>query len=123
MIFTGVHVGDSPFTRQPPEDEDPKMKFYRSREYRHRPMGKTPIYDFDDWSRAHYGATFARDMERKRRNEFMKQMQERDQIDMRIERVVFAFVFFLGILMLMTKDDYDKDSVFEKVKNHKPKPS
>lgn len=83
-------------------------------------MGKTPIYDFDEWSRAHYGATFARDMKRKRREEMIREMNERNANDIRIEKAVFVFMFFLGILMYITKEDYDKDRTFYETSRHKP---
>ncbi|GJQ81243.1 hypothetical protein Trydic_g20462 [Trypoxylus dichotomus] len=118
----GVFVGE-PHFKHPAEDDDPKTKFYRSREYRHRPTGKTPIYDFDEWSRAHYGATFARDMERKRRQQMMKNMRQKDENDLKVERAIFVMIFFLGVLMYMTADDYDRDTtVSEILQLRKPTP-
>ncbi|XP_065172735.1 dnaJ homolog subfamily C member 30, mitochondrial-like, partial [Atheta coriaria] len=51
------------------EDDDPSLKFYRSRDVKSRPPPPTnniPVYDFDEWSKQHYGATFAREQELKR---------------------------------------------------------
>ncbi|CAG9770329.1 unnamed protein product [Ceutorhynchus assimilis] len=48
--------------------DDPLAKFYKSREHRARPpnpTGQQPIYDFDEWSRQHYGASVRRDRELK----------------------------------------------------------
>lgn len=42
----------------PREEVDPQTRFYRSRGS--TPTGKTPIYDFDEWSREHYGTAFKR---------------------------------------------------------------
>ncbi|KRT83509.1 Chaperone [Oryctes borbonicus] len=120
----GVFVGESHFKHQHPgQDDDPRTKFYRSREHRHRPMGRTPIYDFDEWSRAHYGATFARDMERKRREHMMKENREKGDNDVKVERAIFLMIFFLGILVYSTSDDYDRDTtVSEILQLRKPTP-
>ncbi|XP_032596699.1 dnaJ homolog subfamily C member 30, mitochondrial isoform X2 [Drosophila grimshawi] len=44
-------------------EDDPKTKFYKSRFQKSKVAdseGRTPIYDFDEWSRAHYGKNFDR---------------------------------------------------------------
>lgn len=90
------------------------MKFYRSREKRTRPPppdGKTPIYDFDEWSKQHYGAMFARDMyTRSRRNARQRTYEHADNMR-KCERVVAAF--FVVTLMIFyagsRSNDYDMD--------------
>ncbi|KAJ9582128.1 hypothetical protein L9F63_003523 [Diploptera punctata] len=44
-------------------EDDSRKQFYKSREQRSKappPSGKSPIYDFDEWTQAHYGSAFAR---------------------------------------------------------------
>ncbi|XP_065557791.1 uncharacterized protein LOC136025733 [Artemia franciscana] len=51
------------FTPREQEDELKRQsKFYKSRDKVHKtPMtGRTAIYDFDAWSKSHYGETFIR---------------------------------------------------------------
>ncbi|CAG5044076.1 unnamed protein product [Parnassius apollo] len=62
MYDKGLLVGRENTTRmdyQPePEPTDPTLRFYKSRSKRQiTPTfdGKTPIYDFDAWSKQHYG--------------------------------------------------------------------
>jgi len=81
--------------------EHPSAKFYRSREHRTRPpsTGRTPIYDFDEWSRSHYGATFARDMERKKKAEFRKSVLEKEDQDIKNARLILAIGTILAVFM------------------------
>lgn len=53
-----LHPGDD-HQRHPPaeDDNDPTTKFYRARMHKESrtATGRTPIYDFDEWTNAHYG--------------------------------------------------------------------
>ncbi|XP_022902770.2 dnaJ homolog subfamily C member 30, mitochondrial-like [Onthophagus taurus] len=96
----------------PAQDDDPKTRFYRSRDHRHKPptMGGThrqTVYDFDEWSRAHYGATFARDLERKRRQQIVNEMNEQINNRKKIENVLFGMIIFMMIVMAITRESYD----------------
>jgi len=50
-------------------DDDPTTKFYKSRLRQHH-MGKTKVYDFDEWTASHYGETFKKQQETKKRQNF-----------------------------------------------------
>lgn len=58
-----IHIADSGSRAKREEDDDGQTRFYKSRLKRDKPptaTGRTPIYNFDEWSEAHYGETFAR---------------------------------------------------------------
>ncbi|KAL3271462.1 hypothetical protein HHI36_021948 [Cryptolaemus montrouzieri] len=90
-------------------------KFYQSRQNRNKPpapSGRTPIYDFDEWSKSHYGATLARDIERNKRREMARAKQFEDREDIKKEKVIFC-VFILLVLagiLIFEQEDFDKVS-------------
>lgn len=91
----GLHFGSSIVTDG--------NSFYKPRESsRNRPPppdGRTPIYDFDEWSKNHYGATFQRQKEnRQRRYEYHHERQKAIN-DQKLEKVVF---FLLAIILICT---------------------
>ena len=67
-----LHTAGAQFAHNAEETtrSDSESKFYKSREKRSKappPAGKTPIYNFDEWTYMHYGAAFARREEAKAR--------------------------------------------------------
>lgn len=67
-----LHTAGAQFAQNAEEttQSDSESKFYKSREKRSKappPAGKTPIYNFDEWTYMHYGAAFARREEAKAR--------------------------------------------------------
>jgi DnaJ family protein C protein 30 len=67
-----LHTAGGQFahTAEETTQSDFESKFYKSREKRSKappPAGKTPIYNFDEWTYMHYGAAFARREEAKAR--------------------------------------------------------
>ncbi|XP_034828010.1 uncharacterized protein [Maniola hyperantus] len=81
MYDKGLLVGRSSATRTDykPEEEptDPSLKFYKSRRDRNvvpTMDGKTPIYDFDTWSKHHYGSLLKKNQDQK---EFVKKQREK----------------------------------------------
>ncbi|EAT37017.1 AAEL010955-PA [Aedes aegypti] len=89
-----------------PEEDDPQTRFYKKRMTRaHVPTasGRTPIYDFDEWSRNHYGKNF----ERKKAADakFRAKAERESQIDSHVLQgyVVYAMVgvaMFYGLILL-----------------------
>lgn len=77
-------------------EDDPETKFYKSRFKKSQvsdEMGRTPIYDFDEWSRSHYGKSFQRRKDAKARFE-RKQAQNRENVlILQNEVTLFGFVF------------------------------
>ncbi|XP_018560959.1 dnaJ homolog subfamily C member 30 [Anoplophora glabripennis] len=105
--------------------DDSTNKFHKSRETRSRPpppTGRTPIYDYDEWSRSHYGATFQRQMAYKRRMRMHNQKREQDLNDVKLEKLLFVLGLVLAICMYLFRDktDYDEVSYFS-LRPSKPK--
>lgn len=48
-------------------------------------QGKTTIYDFDEWSRAHYGTSFARRQAAKERYDRQEARKERNALQLKSE--------------------------------------
>lgn len=104
-----------------PED-DPQTKFYKARMKRSdapTPTGRTPIYDFDEWSRAHYGGTFARRQEGKRK--FVKNHQQRqmDADSVKKDFMLFGLVFMVVGFMVISSNMESYDTVVDKVEKRK----
>ncbi|XP_011208200.1 dnaJ homolog subfamily C member 30, mitochondrial [Bactrocera dorsalis] len=97
-----IHTAGATYTRpneyEPEVEDDPETKFYKSRFKKSQvadEMGRTPIYDFDEWSRAHYGKSFQRRKDAKVRFD-RKQAQRRDHaFALQNEMVLFGFVFIV----------------------------
>jgi DnaJ family protein C protein 30 len=89
----------------------PMSKFYKSRDVKSRPptaYGRTTVYDFDEWSKSHYGATFRQDQRFKVKERLRKQ-REKDYIeDVKSERIIFLIsVLFILIAYTLYDKDYD----------------
>lgn len=105
------HLGKTYKQNYEQHEDHPSAKFYKSREYRSRPpppSGKTPIYDFDEWSRVHYGQTFARDMENKRRASFKARKAYEDKNDIMTDKVMLAIAILVAFSMYFTREDQDR---------------
>lgn len=92
---------------------EPENKFYKSREMRTRPPppgGRTPIYDFDEWSKMHYSQTFVRSQETKRYRAQQQKIKEESTYDTKAERTLFviALVFLICTLIIRSQPDYDE---------------
>jgi DnaJ family protein C protein 30 len=79
--------------------DDSESKFYKSREQRSKappPTGKTPIYNFDEWTYMHYGAAFARREEAKARyaNKVGRSISDR--------HIFFSELVLIGVTFILT---------------------
>lgn len=98
-----------------PED-DAQTKFYKQHMRKDRPpppTGSTPIYDFDEWSRVHYGKNFDRRQTAKKRYERIKREEGSSQVK-HIEFTVLAMLTFVCFMVVFSKLDqssYDRDAV------------
>ncbi|XP_063239313.1 dnaJ homolog subfamily C member 30, mitochondrial [Bacillus rossius redtenbacheri] len=92
--------------------DDSYSRFYESRQHRSRPptvSGKSPIYDFDEWTQAHYGASFARRQAAKREYAKYNEWHTYHRRFQRLDLVCFCvfvvlMAFFWGA---MPWDNYD----------------
>lgn len=120
-------MGVSPSTSRQSTPEDALHRFYKSRETRHRPPppdGRTPIYDFDEWSKRHYGAAFKRQQEMKERQAFHAKMRTDDKEDYKQDAFVWGGVVFITLYCLFVQyimlPGYDTPRVTSKKKNDHP---
>ncbi|XP_036322040.1 dnaJ homolog subfamily C member 30, mitochondrial-like [Rhagoletis pomonella] len=101
IIHTAGSTYAQPTEHEPEEEDDPETKFYKSRFKKSKvsdEMGRTPIYDFDEWSRAHYGKSFQRRQDAKQKFD-RKKAQNRDHVlALQNEMVLFGLVF-LAVVM------------------------
>ncbi|XP_026314276.1 dnaJ homolog subfamily C member 30-like [Hyposmocoma kahamanoa] len=120
MYDRGLLVGRENTTRMEykpdPEPTDPVLKFYKSRTLRHMnyTVDNRPVYDFDTWTKEHYGnlfrqAQFDKDMVNK------KQQRRAEIIRNNNQEALIYMVFALGglfvLLLFQGKSEYDIDKV------------
>ncbi|KAM3964008.1 dnaJ (Hsp40) homolog 11 [Aphomia sociella] len=98
-----------------PEPTDPTLKFYKSHQQRHiTPTmdGRTPVYDFDAWSKNHYGDLFRKSQYDKGMIKKKKAHQAATLHWYRQESLIYL-IFALGglfiVLVINGKTDYDQD--------------
>ncbi|XP_023941703.2 dnaJ homolog subfamily C member 30, mitochondrial [Bicyclus anynana] len=114
MYDKGLLVGRSSITRSEykPEEEptDPSLKFYKSRRDRNvvpTMDGRTPIYDFDAWSKQHYGDLLKKQQVKKQDVRHRKQRA----VDSANQEMVIYSMFALGTLFMALivygTSDYD----------------
>ncbi|EFA05522.1 dnaJ homolog subfamily C member 30, mitochondrial [Tribolium castaneum] len=91
-------------------DDPPLNKFYKSRDTQSRPpseYGRTTVYDFDEWSKAHYGATFQNTLRFKAR-EKMKMKREKELAEhVKTEKLVLMTVLFAIMAAYVFYEDND----------------
>ncbi|KAK4878293.1 hypothetical protein RN001_010799 [Aquatica leii] len=94
--------------------EDVTHKFYKSREKRTRPpmTGRTPIYDFDEWSRQHYSATFMQDKERKRQYNLHKNAETTQTHNIEMGRIIFLMAIVFGFIIYQSSESRSLDRPF-----------
>jgi DnaJ family protein C protein 30 len=99
---------------------DTESKFYKSREQRSRappPTGRSPIYNFDEWTHMHYGTSFARREAAKAR--FARKIGKNisDRHFLYSELIFIAAVFILTSVSLSYIKHKSYDIVNENIKN------
>ncbi|KAF4516872.1 hypothetical protein B566_EDAN014364 [Ephemera danica] len=116
MYDKGIPTGGTVPSQEVPED--PQAKFYRSRGT--TPSGKTPIYNFDEWSREHYGAAFKRREAAKSRFEKKSKGGEEQRGELQKESIIYMgiIVFLISAYFhhLMSRHSEDVDNVTIKKK-------
>jgi DnaJ family protein C protein 30 len=117
-----LHTADQKFAQHTEEttQTDTEARFYESREQRSRasPTGKTPIYNFDEWTRMHYGEVFAR---REAARARYKRNVKRNIIDRQSYYSEIALLGIVCILILLSVShmkNMSYDVVDEKVENN-----
>ncbi|SPP83587.1 dnaJ homolog subfamily C member 30, mitochondrial [Drosophila guanche] len=102
-------IHDAP---EPVVEDDPETKFYKSRFQKSKVAdseGRTPIYDFDEWSRNHYGKSFDRRQAAQAKYDRLKTQKENTRVSTQTDVVMLAFIF-AGVaiyLMFLSESSYD----------------
>lgn len=114
LLFLGAVLGQAMTAARPGPPEPPNT--YSTHDvHGHRPppsTGRTTRYDFSEWTRQHYGATFMQDQQR--REEYYKAMEQRRALksDVISAKMMGIILFFMTtIILLRSLDDYDIVSV------------
>lgn len=107
---------------------DSESKFYTSREQRSKappPAGKTPIYNFDEWTHMHYGASFARREEAKARyaSKVGRSISDRHFLFSEIMLIGVTFILTFLSLSYMKNNSYDVVEDVSQEKNNTNYPS
>ncbi|RVE46882.1 hypothetical protein evm_008443 [Chilo suppressalis] len=112
-LMVGTHNTSRMDYRPEPEPDDPTVKFYKSRINRHvAPTmdGKTPIYNFDAWSKSHYEDLFQRSKQEKQTIKSMKRKQDEHRHAHKQEAIIYLILLvccLFAFLVLNGLDDYD----------------
>ncbi|KAG6442995.1 dnaJ homolog subfamily C member 30, mitochondrial [Manduca sexta] len=119
MYDRGLLVGKENTTRmdyQPePEPTDPTLKFYKSRTHSNvTPTmdGTRPIYDFDSWSKQHYGDLFQKQKYDRQMNKIKWEKREHMQQDINQETFIYLLLLLTGVIFMVISgatSDYDVD--------------
>ncbi|KAM8704574.1 hypothetical protein ACLKA7_009085 [Drosophila subpalustris] len=94
------------------EEDDPQTKFYKSRFTKSKVAdmeGRTPIYDFDEWSRAHYGKNFDRRQAAQQKYDRLQMQKEHSRISAQTDLVMLTLIFacLAVYLMFVAESSYD----------------
>lgn len=114
------HSQDFSSPSEPAEEDDAQTRFYKQHMKRDKappPTGATPIYNFDEWAKAHYGINFERRQNSKRRYDRLKTQQGNTQVR-HIEISVLLCLAFVCIMTAFSKFD---QSSYDQVKEEAPK--
>lgn len=105
------------------ETDDATTKFYKSRLTRKHTTGKSNIYDFDEWTAAHYGATFEQAQKNKWKSTFRRDREINNNATkgshngtIAIIMAVLGFAFFAEYILRKNYDAVD-DSLMSNPKN------
>lgn len=99
--------------RKEAEEDDPTARFYKARMHKDRATatGRTPIYDFDEWTKNHYSDTFRQDQRKKRFNAEKEEIRKVHLTDFRNEMSMLGalgsatvFLMVLALFAEMTRD-------------------
>ncbi|KAJ8675408.1 hypothetical protein QAD02_011194 [Eretmocerus hayati] len=109
LLARGGDAASKIVYRDAPVEEDPMAGFYRSRQQ--------PIYDFDAWTKAHYGKTFRRtlrDKSDKILREKIRQQREHDRKENATTIKVIFGTFTMIVIMMSLQNfflNYDRNLI------------
>lgn len=121
----GILYGSDEYQKhQPPSEEkdiDPTTRFYKARMHKESPTatGRTPIYDFDEWTRSHYGNERKRTQKLRQTNYDRSTREEIRLNDKTASVVMFILMFVLIIMTFISKKSKDVNRIEEQKKRNK----
>lgn len=83
-------------------EDDPQTRFYKMRMKRTetpQAPGETPVYDFDEWTRNHYGENFDKRQKAKARRQRLHEKEMYHINSLKTDRLIYGVLFAVGILM------------------------
>uniref|UniRef100_A0A182QQW9 J domain-containing protein n=1 Tax=Anopheles farauti TaxID=69004 RepID=A0A182QQW9_9DIPT len=106
------YASEEPSAATEQKEDDAQTRFYKKRMTRTQAptaTGRTPIYDFDEWSRNHYGSRFE---QKKQAEERFKNKAEREEIfksRMQHEYIIFPLMFLciMYCMIVFQEGTYD----------------
>lgn len=117
-----IHTAGPQYAKQAPsdkpdfeeaEEDDPQTKFYKSRFTKSKvanSQGQNPIYDFDEWARAHYGKSMNRKRDAQERFNRKQAQREDNRITFQKEIVIYSLVIGTILVFIVThmESNYDR---------------
>ncbi|XP_075145884.1 dnaJ homolog subfamily C member 30, mitochondrial-like [Haematobia irritans] len=104
-------------TKEEEVEEDPSTKFYKSRFKKSKVAdseGRTPIYDFDEWQRQHYGHSFQRRQTAKQKYDRNKAQEKDSALVLQNEILLFAIMVLSALAYLKFYSDSSYDTPKQK---------
>lgn len=113
-----IHTADEVHKHKPTAEEhdnDPTTKFYKARmKKEHRTAsGRTVIYDFDEWTDAHYGGEFKRQQRLKQNNSDKQERTVSAKQSFHSEMLLLILTTTF-VLLALTRNNLDVDRTTEK---------
>ncbi|ALC47206.1 CG11035 [Drosophila busckii] len=112
-----VHTAGAQYAQDIPDiepdvEDDAETKFYKSRFKKSKVAdsdGRTPIYNFDEWSRSHYGKNFDRRQAAQQKYDRLRRQKEINIVSGQNDLVIFAFIFasVAMYLIFVAETSYD----------------
>lgn len=98
------------------EENDPTTRFYKARMRKEHTTatGRTPIYDFDEWTQNHYGRSFDQQQKLKRDLKETKWKKEDHATSSQVELVLVAVLFIVVAMIFLQQENRDVDRLKKK---------
>lgn len=110
-----IHTASEKYAAKQPtpeeEEDDPTTRFYKARMKKEHATatGRTPIYDFDEWTQSHYGKSFDQQQKLKRDSKKNTHKKQEHIHSSQKELVVIVAILILIGMIFMQGKSYDVD--------------
>lgn len=114
-----IHTAGEKYHRYDPveeEETDPTAKFYKARAHKDKSTatGRTPIYDFDEWTNAHYGGAFKQQQRIKMRQREKVHQKQKDVESLSKDLILYIAMMMLLLAFFMQRGSNDVDLLKKK---------